>query len=159
MWTGAPELTFAQPPWERQEADRQPEAPKSDYLNSLPQWARELLEKPAAPASGARPMTWQAPQGNGQGHTAGAPHGGPAQQAGAAPGGIIQWTAPGAQTAAPDVTTRPASIQYREKAEPEGQPASPRAPVLSEAEVQKTADKVYRIIEERLRRELRRSGK
>ena len=104
-------------------------------------------------------MTWQAPQGGGQGPAAGAPHGGPAQQAGAAPGGMIQWTAPGAQTAAPDVTTRPASIQYREKAEPEGQPASPRAPVLSEAEVQKTADKVYRIIEGRLRRELRRSGK
>lgn len=163
MWTGAPELTFAQPPWERQEADRQPgtppEAPKSDYLNSLPQWARELLEKPAAPASGARPMTWQAPQGGSQGPAAGMPHGGPAQQAGAAPGGMVQWTAPGAQTAAPDVTTRPASIQYREKAGPEGQPASPRAPVLSEAEVQKTADKVYRIIEERLRRELRRSGK
>lgn len=163
MWTEAPELTFARPPWERQEADRQsetpPEAPGSDYLNSLPQWARELLEKSGAPASGAGPVTWQAPREGGRGPAAGAPHGGPAQQAGAGPGGTIRWTAPGAQTAAPDVTTRPASIQYREKTEPEGQPATQRYPALSEAEVQKTADKVYRIIEERLRRELRRSGK
>ena len=57
------------------------------------------------------------------------------------------------------VTTRPVDMKFRQKAAGEENAAGAKAPAMSEAEVQKTAEKVYRIIEERLRRELRRSGK
>ena len=36
---------------------------------------------------------------------------------------------------------------------------APKRQPISDAEIQRTADKVYRILEERLRRELRRSGR
>ncbi len=163
-WTGAPEMTFAQPTWQRQEAAQPGQEPadrlKNGYGKNLPAWARELLEKPAAPALGGGSVTWQASLGSAQGQAAGVPPGAPVPPAGGAvPGGMIQWTAPGARSSAADVTTRPAALAYRERTEREEGPAQQQSPAMSEAEVQKTADKVYRIIEERLRRELRRSGR
>jgi hypothetical protein len=50
----------------------------------------------------------------------------------------------------------PAELSFVEHAQPEE--SAYRQPI-SDAELQRTADKVYRLIEERLRRELRRSGR
>ena len=67
------------------------------------------------------------------------------------PPGQIEWTAPGA-------VPKAAPIVFRENKQPEAQhPAAPAR--LSDSELRRAADKVYRMIEDRLRRELRRSGK
>ena len=118
-----------------------PEAPAAAQQReqagaALPQWAQRLLEKPAGPDArqGGR-ITYSAPP--------------QAQQQ--APGRQIQWTAPAA-------TPRPADITYHAKPPAEAaQPAQPAA--LSDRELRRAADKIYRMIEERLRRELRRSGR
>lgn len=157
-WGGLPELTFATPPWERQEERQaQVELPKGEHWKNLPQWARELLEKPGAPVGGAGPAAWQAAKGGVPGQPPGLLPG-TAPPVGGAAGGMIQWMAPGARLPGGEGTAQPAAIQHRERAEGERQYPR-RAPGLSEAEMQRTADKVYRIIEERLRRELRRSGR
>lgn len=70
-------------------------------------------------------------------------------QAQTAKTGQIEWTAPQA-------VRRPAHMVYREDRETQ-RTAPP--PMLSEGELRRTADKVYRMIQERLRRELRRSGR
>lgn len=50
-------------------------------------------------------------------------------------------------------------MTYREKRKGEAdQPQTPGQVRISEAEIQRTADKVYRIIEDRIRRERRRLG-
>ena len=151
-WAGQVELSFAQPAGEQAQTSPVPrrEGPKGRDLSALPQWARELMEKPAGPAAGS--WSWQggkAPGGDNPERVRGR----------AAPGNTIQWTAPGAISPDGDVTSRPASIQYRQRAAQEEKPEIQRRAGLSEAEMQRTADKVYRIIEERLRRELRRSGR
>ena len=75
-------------------------------------------------------------------------------------GRTVQWTAPGAiPPGTGDVTTRPAAVQYRQRPEREEHSPARNQPVMTDAEVRRTADKVYRIIEERLRKELRRSGR
>ncbi len=156
-----PELTFLQ----LSVPDR--EAPPADgdtamgldagYVKKLPQWARELLQKPSFAGaaespfrSGAEPKRTPAP----------------APDAGAARGGQIHWTAPGAarpgqsvpvfQTQFPDAVLRPAAIEWKDRGKNETAGA-PRP--FSEAELRRTADRVYALIEERLRRELRRSGR
>ena len=51
----------------------------------------------------------------------------------------------------------PAEMQHKQRAETDEQ--DPRRKMEREAELRRTADRVYRMIEERLRRELRRSGR
>lgn len=134
----------------------------SAYIKSLPQWAQELLNKPdgaGSPAPG--PMNWSNSQesswsGSGAGQTPGAP------------GRQIQWNAPSgvhlpAAGTAPvfssrsaDQITQPAAMEWKA---PGGDGTGESAKPLSDAEIRRTADKVYRLIEERLRRELRRSGR
>ena len=111
-------------------------AAREDPAESLPPWARELLEQ------------------NG---------GGDAVQKTILPGGTkasprqITWTAPGAMPGQPARTASgPAEISFKEPRQAEENEY--RTPI-SDAELQRTADKVYRLIEERLRRELRRSGR
>ena len=62
----------------------------------------------------------------------------------------VQWTAP-------NYHPPEASVVYREK-EKSVQPPSRREFQISETELQRTADRVYRMIEERIRRERRRLG-
>lgn len=134
----------------------------SEYIRSLPQWAQELLAKPegggpapaAGPAAGGGAGTW--PPSGGGGQTPGAP------------GGQIHWSAPNGVGLPPRVPSpvfssrvgdradRPAEVDWKA---PGGGGTGEGAPPLSEAELRRTADKVYRLIEERLRRELRRSGR
>ena len=120
-------------------------------MEALPDWARELLEKGPLP-KGARPaqagprqFQWTSPQ------------------AMAAPSGTAQTVLPqgqAAQSAAPPQLSNaaqvPPSLIHPQKNEEE---QSARQKAEREAEIRRTADRVYRIIEERLRRELRRSGR
>ncbi|MBR3556338.1 MAG: hypothetical protein IKN89_10535, partial [Oscillospiraceae bacterium] len=106
---------------------------------SLPDWAKELLDK-----AGVTDTAQQAAAFSGAGSAAAA-------------GRQISWTAPTAALKQPGKTvSQPAELTFREKGETEDTSAQVR---ISDAEIQRTADKVYRIIEERLRRELRRSGR
>ena len=134
-----------------------PEPSRSDRpeqargMEALPDLARELLEKgplpkgPRPAQAGPRQFQWTSPQ------------------AMAAPGGTVQTVLPqgqAAQSAAPPQLSNaaqvPPSLIHPQKNEEE---QSARQKAEREAEIRRTADRVYRIIEERLRRELRRSGR
>ena len=109
-------------------------AEESEYVRSLPDWARRFLR-----------------ESGGQG---GQSHMGTARDISALPRPAqgeetVQWTAPGYRP--------PAPITYREKNR-EAETRQAAAPRLSEGELQRAADKIYRIIEDRIRQERRRLG-
>ncbi len=112
---------------------------QEDKNDSLPVWAKELLEQ-----AGVTDTAQQAAAFRGK-------------LDGASGSRQISWNAP--QTAAPSRSreiTQPAELSFKERSQREETASQPR---ITEAELQKTADRVYRILEERLRRELRRSGR
>lgn len=114
-----------------------PQGTESDYVRSLPDWARRFLQEGGAAPGGTPPM-------------------GVARDIATLPppetGDTVQWTAPNYQPPQTPMT-------YREKGKGEAdQPQTPGQVRISEAEIQQTADKVYRIIEDRIRRERRRLG-
>ena len=134
------ELTYgpAAPAAEPASAPKQPPAvhaaEESEYVRSLPDWARRFLR-----------------ESGGQG---GQSHMGTARDISALPRPTqgeetVQWTAPGYRP--------PAPITYREKNR-EAETRQAAAPRLSEGELQRAADKIYRIIEDRIRQERRRLG-
>lgn len=108
------------------------EMEESDFVRSLPEWARSFLKKGGAAQQTmgvVRDIAVSQPQET-------------ADQ--------IQWTAPNYHPPA-------APMAYREKPREE-QPRESRPARISETELQRTADRVYRILEERIRRERRRLG-
>lgn len=108
------------------------EMEESDFVRSLPEWARSFLKKGGAAQQTmgvVRDIAVSQPQET-------------ADQ--------IQWTAPNYYPPA-------APMAYREKPREE-QPRESRPARISETELQRTADRVYRILEERIRRERRRLG-
>lgn len=110
----------------------QTEMEESDFVRSLPEWARSFLKKGGAAHQTmgvVRDIAVSQPQET-------------ADQ--------IQWTAPNYHPPA-------APMAYREKPREE-QPRESRPARISETELQRTADRVYRILEERIRRERRRLG-
>ena len=112
---------------------------QEDKNDSLPVWAKELLEQ-----AGVTDTAQQAAAFRGK-------------LDGANESRQISWNAP--QAAAPSRSreiTQPAELSFKERSQREETASQPR---ITEAELQKTADRVYRILEERLRRELRRSGR
>ncbi len=112
---------------------------QEDKNDSLPVWAKELLEQ-----AGVTDTAQQAAAFRGK-------------LDGANGSRQISWNAP--QAAAPSRSreiTQPAELSFKERSQTEETASQPR---ITEAELQKTADRVYRILEERLRRELRRSGR
>ena len=112
---------------------------QEDKNDSLPVWAKELLEQ-----AGVTDTAQQAAAFRGK-------------LDGASGSRQISWNAP--QAAAPSRSreiTQPAELSFKERSQTEETASQPR---ITEAELQKTADRVYRILEERLRRELRRSGR
>ena len=121
---------------ESQATSRSPDAPEqeeSEYVRNLPDWARNFLknswnESGSSGAMGVAREIAVLPQ--------------PEEQ--------VQWTAP-------NYHPPEASVVYREKERSVQQP-SRREPQISETELQRTADRVYRMIEERIRRERRRLG-
>ena len=134
------ELTYgpAAPAAEPTGAPKQPPAvhaaEESEYVRSLPDWARRFLR-----------------ESGGQG---GQSHMGTARDISALPRPAqgeetVRWTAPGYRP--------PAPITYREKNR-EAETRQAAAPRLSEGELQRAADKIYRIIEDRIRQERRRLG-
>ena len=115
-------------------AARPTERPQEEKTPPLPAWAKELLEQ-----SGVTDTVQQTAVFNGASSAA----------------GKINWSAPAAPHPLQSMDGS-AEMQFRERAEAEQTPY--RTPI-SDADLQRTADRVYRIIEERLRRELRRSGR
>ena len=117
------------------EGPAQARIPESDYVRSLPDWARRFLQTGGADSRGSRTM-------------------GVARDIASLPqpeaGDTVEWTAPGYHPPQ-------APITYREKSR-EKQPREVREVRITDAEIQRTADQVYRIIEDRIRRERRRLG-
>ena len=109
-------------------------AEESDYVRSLPDWARRFL-KNSAGSPGEHTMGVAR-------DIAALPH--------PAPEDTVQWTAP---------NYRPpeAPVTLREKPQ-QTSPAQAQAVHIPEAEIQRTADRVYRMLEDRIRRERRRLG-
>lgn len=106
-------------------------AKPSDPVEQLPEWAQRFFQQSGSAPSAMQPAMTK-----------------PVQRP-AAPQ-QIEWTAPGA-------AMRPANLVYQDtsaKTQPQPQPAR-----LSDHELRRAADKVYRMIEERLRKEMRRSGR
>lgn len=117
------------------EGSAQSRIPESDYVRSLPDWARRFLQTGGADSRASRTM-------------------GVARDIASLPqpeaGDTVEWTAPGYHPPQ-------APITYREKSREEHS-REVREVRISDAEIQRTADQVYRIIEDRIRRERRRLG-
>lgn len=110
------------------------QAEESEYVRSLPDWARRFL-KNGAPTQGNQTM-------------------GVARDIATLPPPVpedtVQWTAP---------NYRPpeAPVTLREKSQPT-KPSPAQEVRITEAEIQRTADRVYQMLEDRIRRERRRLG-
>ena len=117
---------------QQSEAPPKKQAMDSSYIKTLPEWAQRFLQQNAEPGSGAAAHQ-TAPAGQQL----------PRQ---------IEWTAPNA------VPAGTPHIVFKEQA-PKETAQPPQAPRLSDSELRRAADKVYHMIEERLRKELRRSGR
>lgn len=130
---GGPELTYRQTAEEPVRPAPQ-EPVESEYVRKLPDWARRFLRSSAG-QGGTVPSTPVK-----QPTPAGAPQGG--EQ--------IRWTAP--------AYAPPEPMELREKARPARQETPAAPPQLSQAELERAADQVYRMIEDRIRRERRRMG-
>ena len=109
-------------------------AEESEYVRSLPDWARRFLRESGGQGG-------QSPMGTARDISA-LPR--PAQRE-----ETVRWTAPSYRP--------PAPITYWEKNR-EAETRQAAAPRLSEGELQRAADKIYRIIEDRIRQERRRLG-
>ncbi len=108
---------------------------ESEYVRSLPDWARQFLKRSGTDAQPSHTM-------------------GVAQEIVSLPpqgmGDTVQWTAP-------NYHPPQAPITYREKGGQEPAQQSREVPI-SDAQIQKAADRVYQLITERIRRERRRFG-
>lgn len=131
---GPAQGNLSSPPPEPQPGGEPSQEEESEFVRSLPDWARRFLKQSRSPS---------AP------HTMGVARDiatvSPPQQA-----ENVQWISP---------NYRPpqANLTHREKKQEEG-PKAAQEVHISEAEIQRTADRVYRIIEDRIRRERRRLG-
>ena len=130
---GGPELTYRQTAEEPvRPAPQEPE--ESEYVRKLPDWARRFLRSSAGQGGTVPSAPVKQPT------PAGAPQGG--EQ--------IRWTAP--------AYAPPEPMELREKPRPARQETPAAPPQLSQAELERAADQVYRMIEDRIRRERRRMG-
>ena len=130
---GGPELTYRQTAEEPvRPAPQEPE--ESEYVRKLPDWARRFLRSSAGQGGTVPSAPVKQPT------PAGAPQGG--EQ--------IHWTAP--------AYAPPEPMELREKTRPARQETPAAPPQLSQAELERAADQVYRMIEDRIRRERRRMG-
>lgn len=122
------------PPPEPQPGGEPLQEEESEFVRSLPDWARRFLKQSRSTSA---PHTMGVAR-----DIATVP---PPQQA-----ENVQWTSP-------NYHPPQATITHREKKQEEG-PKAAQEVHISEAEIQRTADRVYRIIEDRIRRERRRLG-
>ena len=105
---------------------------ESDYVRNLPDWARRFLKESWSGHAGTQEMSVARNISTQQGGEE-----------------TVQWTAPNYRPAAPP-------MDHREKRQEE--PKRPQQVHISEAEIQRTADRVYRILEDRIREERIRLG-
>ena len=161
-------LTYAQPQREAQkqsgEAEQTPPGRVEPFgMQNLPSWAQDMLRR-----------TGSVPDGQGSGPDSirydagrsGTQTVGPAPQSGnrSVPpsfgeGKQFVWSAPGAtMPPVPPAPSASAQMVFRDR-QTGTEPPFPQNRGMNEREIRKTADRVYRLIEERLRKELRRSGK
>ena len=167
------ELTYAQTSAEGQgeTASADPKANASDRtepsgFKNLPSWAQDMFRRtggfPEDGFSGQNTVQFDATKIGPR--SAGAPLG--YRGAGQIPHGDgrqIIWSAPGMSMSVPSASTSlPPSpspqMVFRDR-ESGTEPQNGQNRAMNEREIRKTADKVYRLIEERLRKELRRGGK
>jgi len=131
------ELVFAAFP-QPAETVQNPNPGKTQKTDALPGWAQELLQQTGTESSHSEPVS----------------SGGVSRQKMPRQ---INWSAPvGIHPGKQNDLTGPQNLTFKEKQEAETEASRLQ---ISDADLQRTADKIYRIIEERLRRELRRSGR
>jgi hypothetical protein len=139
--TDAPELEYAAGVGQsRQELKKTAPQMDSEYVRSLPDWAQNFLKNSRASMPGTAPADSGA---NPDGMICGTARNLsvlPVPDAGAEQ---VQWTAP---------QRRPAELSLRQKEEKQAE-RRPEKP--SDTEIRHVADKVYKLIEERIRRERR----
>ena len=111
---------------------------ESEYVKSLPDWARRFLKEGAGSLGTAGSMA-----------VTSIPDTGKAQNKKPQ---MMEWTAPGYQP------TPPAETQFKEMRPPEDTGTQAGEVQISDAEIRRTADRVYKMIEDRIRRERRRLG-
>ena len=142
-----PEMFYAAPQF-----GTAPEAPSVDAVrpteraqrkagqSDMPAWAKDLLEKAGVKdtVEYTSAFTGQAAASSGQKQ--------------------ITWTAPNVPDPRQNSSiSGPMDLTFKEQTVQEEEPFYKQ--MVSDAEIQRTADRVYHILEERLRRELRRSGR
>ena len=122
--------------------------PASSYVNSLPQWAQNFVRSGSTTPVGITPPT---------------PIAGVAREIAALPGNGIggdgqtmDWSAPNRPQMAAQTAHRPAEVVFKEKSQDEERQR--QSVHMSESELRRTADKIYQIIEDRIRRERRLLG-
>ena len=133
-------------------------------VQNLPTWAQDMLRRTGGISnesfSGPNSIQFDAMK-NGAQAAAGTRMGGKNQTfPPVGTGKQIVWSAPGysGYPSTPSSQTGPAQMVFRDRDnEPEN--GLPQHRGMDERELRKTADKVYRLIEERLRKELRRGGR
>lgn len=168
-WKKQISLTYAQPAKEVRQQPVQaapPETPSSQNdppgFQNLPAWAQDMLRRTGGISNDqfTAPNSIQFDAGrNGSNGSGTPPFSGGRQQPPIGTGRQITWTAPGAiptSASVPQAGSPPMVFRERENSQ-ENQSLQNRT--MDEREIRKTADKVYRLIEERLRKELRRGGK
>ena len=111
---------------------------ESEYVKSLPDWARRFLKEGAGSLGTAGSMA-----------VTSIPDTGKTQNKKPQ---MMEWTAPGYQP------TPPAETQFKELRPPEDTGEQTGEVHISDAEIRRTADRVYKMIEDRIRRERRRLG-
>lgn len=119
----------------------------SDYIRSLPDWARRFLQEgaPQTREEAVQRMGTAQRLETGQAMASARNIAALSFPAGEA----FEWTAPDYRA--------PAPVEYRERPQRKEQ-SQPQSAYISDAEIQRTADRVYQIIEERIRRERHRMG-
>lgn len=164
-WEEQVSLTYAQPPQDTRQEPAEPETRTGRVepmgIQNLPVWAQDMLRRTGGLSdesfSGPGSIQFDAAKAGGQN---GALPGGKRTAPLSGAGKQIVWTAPGYSgiSPMPSMPAGPAQMVFRDRDhEPENDVSGRRG--MDEREIRKTADKVYRLIEERLRKELRRGGR
>jgi len=121
----------------------------SSYVDNLPKWAQNFVRNGGVSQTGI---------------TLPVPIAGVAREIASLPGTdidgdkqqIMDWSAPNRAQMADQAARRPAEVVFKEKKQEEARQS--KSVQMSESDLQRTADKLYQIIEDRIRRERRLLG-
>ena len=169
-WKDQVSLTYTQPLRDSQQEPAEPGRQETQTgrvepmgVQNLPSWAQDMLRRTGGISndsfSGPGTIRFDAGRSGVQ-TSAGGTIGGNRTFPPSGTGKQITWTAPGYPGSLPSQPgpSGPTQMVFRDRGnEPEN--GLPQRRGMDEKELRKTADKVYRLIEERLRKELRRGGR